>query len=183
MERINQEIIEGVKFNFVKDILNQKREQANPINLDECLGDEKNTKLLYKSDQNFIDDLLKWKNVKHYYQLKYLAQRHDVSILKIRFVLMPFSFVFLIIGDKRYHVVLETLDTEEATYIWHIDKEANNLREQLADIDIAITLLRSDGRQAYLNSNPNNFTRILHDYSDAKRGFSFWKALVEEKMD
>jgi hypothetical protein len=32
------------------------------------------------------------------------------------------AFVFLLIGEYQYHIVMETLDTEEATYIWHVPK-------------------------------------------------------------
>ena len=182
LERINQEIIEGVKFNFVmKDVLKRKSGNSDLLNLNECLNQEESKPSLYKSEQEFLDDLLKWKNVKHFSQLKYLAQQHDISIIKIRFLLMPFSFAFIISGEKQYHIVLETLDTEEATYIWHFDREADNFMERIRQIDSAITQLRSEGRQAYLDSKPENFSRILHDYSDPKKGFVSWKGQFEEK--
>ena len=76
---------------------------------------------------------------------------------------------------------VETLDTEEATYIWHFDREADNFMERIRQIDSAITQLRSEGRQAYLDSKPENFSRILHDYSDPKKGFVSWKGQFEEK--
>ena len=82
---------------------------------------------------------------------------------------------------KQFHIVLETLDTEEATYIWHFDREAENFIEHIREIDSAITQLRSEGRQAYLDSKPENFYRILHDYSNLKKGFVSWKGQFEEK--
>ena len=183
LERINQEIIEGVKFNFVmKDVLKRKSGSNDLLNLNECLNQEESKPSLYKSEQEFIDDLLKWKNVKHFHQLKYLAQQHDISVMKIRFLLMPFSFAFIISGEKQFHIVLETLDTEEATYIWHFDREAENFIEHIRKIDSAITQLRSEGRQAYLDSKPENFSRILHDYSDPKKGFVLWKGQFDEKI-
>jgi superfamily II DNA or RNA helicase len=183
LERINQEVIEGMKFNFVmKEVLKRNSDRNNLLNLKECLDKEKSKPSLYKSEREFIDDLLKWKNVKHFHQLKYLAKHHDISIIKIRFLLMPFSFAFFISGEKQFHVVLETLDTEEATYIWHFDKHADNFVEYIRQIDLAITQLRSEGRQAYLDSKPKNFSRILHDYSDPKRGFVLWKGQFEEKI-
>jgi hypothetical protein len=45
-----------------------------------------------------------------------------LQILRIRFVLTPFSFLFLLHGNKKYHIVWETLNSEEATYIWHFEK-------------------------------------------------------------
>ena len=43
---------------------------------------------------------------KHYRQLRYLATRHEHTILKLRFVLSPFSFVFLLAGEEQFHIVL-----------------------------------------------------------------------------
>ena len=49
----------------------------------------------------------------------------------MRFVLYPFSFVFLLEGEKKYHIVLETLDTREATYVWHLSKETPQFKTEL----------------------------------------------------
>ena len=57
------------------------------------------------------------------------------QIMKIRFVLNPFSFVFLLAGGQSYFVVLETLDTEEATYIWRTPKDKATLMEEVKQID------------------------------------------------
>lgn len=78
---------------------------------------------MYESEAALLAAILEDKQVKHDRQLRYLADRHDNTILKLRFVLQPFSFVFLLVGKAQFHVVLETLDTEEATYIWHLDKD------------------------------------------------------------
>ena len=129
-----------------------------------------------------MDDILNSKNVKHSKQLRYLAQKHDSSILKIRFVLSPFSFVFLINGTQQCHIVLETLDTEEATYIWHIDKGNANLSRKLKQIDEALGIIRGKGRQTYIESNPERFSRIVHDYCDDRKGFVIWKDLLEERL-
>jgi len=50
-------------------------------------------------------------------QLKYLSEKHEGKFLKLRFALSPFSFVFLILGDKQSHLIMETLDTNDVTYI------------------------------------------------------------------
>lgn len=100
--------------------------------------------------------------------------------MKIRFVLNPFSFLFLLLGEQSYFVVLETLDTEEATYIWHTPKYKATLIEEVKQIDNQLSIIREKGRQAFLEINPENFTRILHDYSDNKKGFILWKSAIEE---
>ena len=102
--------------------------------------------------------------------------------MKIRFVLQPFSFVFLLSGDQQYHVILETLDTEEATYIWHTDKNRPALMETIKHINSELNIIREKGRQAYLETNPANFSRVIHDYSDNRKGFIVWKGYLEERL-
>src|SRR5690606_17234624 len=112
--------------------------------------------------------------------IQYLADRHENQIMKIRFVLSPFSFVFLLAGESSYFIVLETLDTEEATYIWHTQKNKAALIEEVKHIDKQLSIIREKGRQAFLENSPENFARILHDYSDNKKGFVIWKSGLEE---
>jgi len=135
-----------------------------------------------QSDIFLLGDLLKNKKVIHYRQLRYLAEKHESDILKLRFILNPFSFVFLLSGQEQFHLVMETLDTREATYIWHIEKDKQELRNQLQVIDRQLNMIRNDGRQAFLESQPVNFSRILHDYSDEQKGFILWKDLLEERI-
>jgi hypothetical protein len=130
-----------------------------------------------------IDELLSRKNYRHSRHIRYLADRHERSILKIRFVLSPFSFVFLLAGEQRYHIILETLDTDEATYIWHLEKHTGQLKSLLREIDYQLSIIRTNGRQTFLEHRPDNFSRIMHDYSDARKGFIIWKDLVEERID
>jgi hypothetical protein len=77
---------------------------------------------------------------------------------------------------------METLETREATYIWHIEKDRQELRNQLHAIDKQLNIIRNDGRQAFLESQPVNFNRILHDYSEDQKGFVLWKDLLEETL-
>lgn len=97
-------------------------------------------------------------------------------------MLSPFSFVFLLTGKERYHIVLETLDTEEATYLWHFPKDKQILKMKLKDIDEQLNVIRNQGRQFFLEKQSENFTRILHDYSDVKKGLIIWKDLIEEQI-
>lgn len=129
-----------------------------------------------------LEDILKNKNFKHSKQLRYLAKRHEGRFLKIRFVLNPFSFVFLLAGEQQFHIVLETLDTEEATYLWHTDKTKDSLISKVKEIDQQLNVIRNKGRQAFMHTDPENFSRILHDYSDEKTGFIIWKDLLEEQI-
>ncbi len=95
-------------------------------------------------------------------------------------MLSPFSFVFLLQGKEKYHIVVETLDTEEATYIWHLEK--SRLEENLNIINKDLNTIRNKGRQFFIESPPENFSRIFHDYSDVKKGFIVWKGQLEERL-
>jgi hypothetical protein len=77
---------------------------------------------------------------------------------------------------------METLDTREATYVWHIEKDKKELRQQLQVIDQQLNMIRNDGRQSFLESQPVNFSRIVHDYSDEQKGFVLWKDLLQERL-
>jgi hypothetical protein len=71
---------------------------------------------------------------------------------------------------------------EEATYLWHTDKNKKSLISKVKEIDHQLNIIRNKGRQVFLETNPENFSRILHDYSDKKKGFIIWKDLLEEQI-
>ena len=185
LQKINQEVIEGVRFKFITNSFLGMKPQTdnNLMTVDELLKNENRIPCLYNDGQNLLDDLLSQKSFRHSKQLKYLANRHERTILKIRFVLSPFSFVFLLSGENQFHIVLETLDTEEATYLWHIEKYKAQLKSQLKVIDEQLSIIRNKGRQAFLDIKPENFSRILHDYSDSQKGFVIWKDMLEERIN
>ncbi|MFN9321824.1 MAG: DEAD/DEAH box helicase, partial [Chitinophagales bacterium] len=180
--KINREVIEGVRFTFLsKNIIGRPLLQnENLLDINQIQGEKNNS--LYNSGEELLEDILKKENFKHHKHLQFLSQRHDRSTLKIRFVLSPFSFVFLLTGEEQFHIVLETLDTEEATYLWHFPKDKSALKIKLKEIDEQLNVIRNKGRQAFLETQPTNFSRILHDYSDNKKGFIIWKDLLNEKL-
>jgi hypothetical protein len=100
-------------------------------------------------------------------------------------VLTPFSFLFLLDGTKKYHIVWETLYSEEATYIWHFEKSMDALRHGLKEIEITLQEIKATGKPDYIRKEHDNFSRILHDYTDytnAKSGFTVWKGTLEERL-
>jgi len=185
LQKINQEVIEGIRFKFITNSFLGMKPQTdnNLMTVDELLKKDNSEPSLYNDGQTLLDDLLSHKNFKHSKQLRYLAERHERTILKIRFVLSPFSFVFLLEGENQFHIILETLDTEEATYLWHIEKDKTQLKSQLKIIDEQLSIIRNKGRQTFLDTEPENFSRILHDYSDTQKGFVIWKDLLEERIN
>ncbi|MBL7793679.1 MAG: DEAD/DEAH box helicase [Saprospiraceae bacterium] len=183
--KINREVIDSVKFRFIeKAIINQTVDdeiKAGLLDESQILQHD-NQSNLYSSSEELLNDILSKKSYKHDRQLRYLAEHHERSVLKLRFVLSPFSFVFLLAGHEQYHLILETLDTEEATYIWHVSKNKSDLREALRKIDDDIHIIRQHGRQYFLDTNPPSFSRIMHDYSDEKKGFVVWRDMLEERL-
>ena len=111
-----------------------------------------------------------------------LWSRKDYPIPSASCVPVSFSFVFLLKGEQNYHIILETLDTEEATYVWHTDKSKSILIETVKLIDKELNIIREKGRQAYLETNPSNFSRIVHDYSNDNKRFTIWKGQLEERL-
>ncbi len=181
IKRINREVIEGMRFRFAsKYILNSDVLERNGNLLD--ITQVQSGHQIYETGEELLDDLLKNNRFRHHKQLRYLAERHAGNLLKIRFVLRPFSFVFLITGTEQYHIILETLDTEEATYLWHFPKNSSLLPSKLKEIDAHLQIIRNQGRQVFLDLKPENFGRILHDYSNAQKGFVLWKDMLEERL-
>jgi superfamily II DNA or RNA helicase len=178
IDRINKEVVEGVKFQFLnKGLLKQfSPKKKNILTSDELQEQDK----IYSNAEDLLNEILKNKQYKHSQNIQYLADRHESQVMKIRFVLNPFSFVFLLASENGYFIILETLDTEEATYIWHTPKNKASLIEEVKQIDNQLSVIREKGRQTFLEKSPENFARIIHDYSDNKKGFIIWKSALEE---
>ena len=180
IESINKEIVESVKFQFLnKSFIGQiPTSKQNMLTTNELPKNQN----IYTNAENVLEDLLKGKQYKHSRHIQFLAERHERNVMKLRFVLQPFSFVFLLEGEQNYHIILETLDTEEATYIWHTEKSKSVLIDTIKQIDKELNIIREKGRQAYLETNPSNFSRIVHDYSNDNKGFTIWKGQLEERL-
>jgi hypothetical protein len=57
-----------------------------------------------------------------------------------------------------------------------------SLIEAVKEIDNQLNIISEKGRLAFLVNSPDNFTRILRDYSDSSKGFILWKTALEEKL-
>lgn len=180
IENINKEIVESVKFQFLnKTFVGQIPTSKQNILTTNELPKNQN---IYSDAESILEDLLKVKQYKHSKHIQFLADKHERNVMKLRFALQPFSFVFLIAGEQNYHIILETLDTEEATYIWHLEKSKSVLIDTIKQIDKELNIIKEKGRQVYLETNPQNFSRIVHDYSDSNKGFTIWKGQLEERL-
>lgn len=181
LEQLDREVVEGVRFRFMeRNFLSKKQFSDQPGTVNE--SNQAPSRTLYDSGEELLADVLSKGNYRHQRQLHYLSENHAGQILKIRFVLSPFSFVFLLEGNERYHLVMETLDTDEATYVWHLSKNVHELRSAVQRIDEQLTKIRNEGRQRFLETKPEDFSRVVHDYSDGTKGFVVWKGMLEERL-
>ena len=179
IDLINKETIDSVKFEFVEHHFIKSGKSKKEEVLEET---SKKIGAFFNSEANLIDVLLKNNSYVHHKQLLYLAKRHNYKTLKIRFVLYPFSFVFLLEGQQKYHIILETLDTKEATYVWHLSKENIQFKEGLGQINQKLNWIRNNGRQSFLETKNENFSKIIHDYSEDLQGFYKWKNALEVRL-
>lgn len=180
LESINKQVIDSVKFSYLdKALVKQDLGLSSRKGL---LGFNQILKEggIYQTQEQFIKELHNNACYEHSLHIGYLASNHLYQLLKIKFVLQPFSFVFLLEGENQYHLVLETLDTKEATYIWHMNKQGFEVEQALEQLEKDLLLIRENGRQAYVDQGLENFTRIVHDYSNKQKGFSLWKDMLEQ---
>ena len=185
IEQINKDLIDNIRFEFIKSIAKRKHQELdeNLFSIDEYFNtlSKEGIKSLttYSSEEEMLEDLLRISNTKHFNHLRFLSKKHAHKIMRLRFVYNPFSFIFLIEGDKNYHVIWETLDTAEATYIWHIEKDLKQLKKKILEIGNIINQIRTDGKSSYINSTQDTFRRVFHDYSELNDGFIKWKDELE----
>lgn len=186
---INQHLVETVRFQYVKEAVKKKvkiEANATLLNMEEFFDalseHEVKAATFYNDEKALADDLLQMTETKHYHQLRYLAGRHAHAVMRLRFVLKPFSFLFLLEGPEQYHLVWETLDTEEATYVWPVEKDVMQLKLALKKVADVLQVVKAQGKAAYLSSSATDYRRIFHHYRDGLKGFIKWKGELESGL-
>jgi hypothetical protein len=186
---INQNLIETVRFQFVKDTVKKKLKvetENTLLTMEEFFealsGQKVKPSAFYEDEKALADDLLLITETKHYHHLRYLSGKHAHHLMRLRFVLKPFSFIFLLEGEEQYHLVWETLDTEEATYVWPVEKDLAQLKLTLKKVEEIIHLVKVQGKVAYLSSSGDTYRRIIHYYKEGIKGFIRWKGELESGL-
>ncbi len=186
---INHSLIETVRFELVKDAVKKKvkiETEQTMLTMDEFFeavtGKKVKSSAFYEDEKSLAEDLLAITETKHYNHLRALSAKHAHHIMRLRFVLKPFSFIFLIEGTVHYHIVWETLDTEEATYVWPVEKDVQKLKLALKKVEDIIQLVKVQGKVAYLSSSEETYRRIFHHYKDGIKGFVKWKGELESGL-
>lgn len=49
----------------------------------------------------------------------------------------------------------------------------------VSEIDSDIRMITLKGRQSFLDTQPKNFSKIQHDYSEGRKGFVIWRDQLE----
>ena len=80
----------------------------------------------------------------------------------------------LAIWEIKEYYFTTTFGSRVADGVYETWLDGLELRE-VKEIDQQLNIIRNKGRQVFLETNPENFSRILHDYSDKKKGFIIWK--------
>lgn len=185
---INQNLIETVRFQYVKEAVKKRvkiEADTSILNMEEffaALSEQKvDASTFYEDEKELAEDLLRITDTKHYQHLRYLSAKHAHHIMRLRFVLKPFSFLFLLEGEAHYHLVWETLDTEEATYAWSVEKDVVQLKLALKKVEDILQLVKAQGKTAYLSSD-EAYRRIFHHYKEGIKGFVKWKGELESGL-
>ena len=181
VSKIDQSLVDGVKFTYIKSFIKKNKDELGDelFTLEKLFEIKSNGKVkssdFYEDEKEFLNDLLEITKTKHYNHLRFLSSKHEYKKMKLRFLIKPFSFIFLLMGENNYHFIWETLDSEEATYIWHFDKNSTNLRQNFDKVNKLISTMKSQGKMAYIDQAQDNYNRIFHDYSEQIDGFIKWK--------
>ncbi len=181
IDTINKQLVDEVKLDIVKSIIKGKTDPEKGNRLS-TLEENFETKSFYDNDDEFLDDLLKVSNTKHYKHLRFLSSKHAHESMKLRYIYKPFAFIFLIKGVENFHFVWETLNTEEATYVWHVPKELYDLETSIRKIEESIKSIKTNGKLVYIRNTEDKLSRIYHDYYDPLKGFNKWKEELERKL-
>lgn len=182
ISKINKSLIEEVKIEMLRVAGKKEVPGENQLfTMEEYLEIfvDENTQQVFKDENDFLETLLKRSGTKHHHHLRWLSSKHRHDLEKLRLVHKPFSYVFLLASSDHYYIIWETLDTEEATFIWKFRKDAMTTDQILAEMNTALNLIAKKGRNEYRTRLESNFGRVFHDYNDPQNGFKIWKAEIE----
>lgn len=181
IDRIDRNLIDTVRFDFIKKMARSKSLTKSSFTIDkmfESIDDKVKSTTFYTEESQLVEDILSIENKKHYHHLKYLSSNQSTSN-KLRFLFKPFSFIFLLEGEENNYIIWETLDTKEATYIWQIEKNMTSFQDNFKKIESIIISLREGGKTKYIENTKDRVLRLYHDYSEPSNGFSKWKLELE----
>ncbi len=184
IDSIDKKLFEEVKFELVKAARKKKAEgNTQLLTMEESLASLAdvgfNAKEIFIDDNDFLETLLKQSGTQHHWHLRYLSSKHRHDLQKLLYMHDPYSFVFLLSSADNFYVVWETLDTQEATYIWNFANDAKELDNYLTQTVNTINFIKRNGKNEYIGRKEENFNRVFHDYASLEFGFIIWKSDFE----
>jgi hypothetical protein len=179
ISQINPELIEEVKISFIERISsrNPLDETVKNIYDIEELANLMGEGALELEGKQLFAALIHLGNYKHAKYLEYLSEMHDYSHTRLKRVIQPWSYLFLITEKDKRFWVWETLDSEEATYLWNIGEE--DVETSFNKIEVTLSSIASIGKKKYLQEGEYQPERIRHNYTDIDNGFELWKRDIE----
>lgn len=187
IDKIEKDIIETVKLEYIR-VMSKKASaelEKSPVPLEDFFNRISEAKVsfkaFYKDEKQYFEDLLRVKKSKHYNHLRYLSSKHAHDVMKLRILLKPFSFIFLVIEKLQFHFIWETLETSEATYLWSFDKDEAP-RPAYQKIEAYIIKMKEQGKTHYISAKDADFTRVFHIYTEGADGFLQWKADMDKLL-
>ena len=99
------------------------------------------------------------------------------------------TFLLLLSGKNGCFLILETLDSKKATYLWKLhatELELSDNKElfeqKLQCVEQEISIIRTEGRMAYKRKSSDDFSRVHHDYLK-ENGLEIWKDRLLTLLD
>ena len=175
IDSINDKIINEARIEVIKQMVNNDSKSNARIFAEDNLLDSFNIDKLSSEEYSskILEDMISISSTKHYEYLRFLSKKHVYKISRLRYVLKPFSFLFIVKGEQGYYGIWETLDTEEATYIFDLGNSGEN-GELMKDLELYITSIKNTSKLSFIRDNSDILRRIQHDYTGVD-GFKKWE--------
>jgi hypothetical protein len=185
---ITSDLFGAVNQVVIREGLRKTVHENKLVTVDDLFKSVKNSGLNL-SDRQFMNELMKMKGFKHSEHMEYLSSQHLYDLMRLRMQAKPFAFICLLSGKRGYYFVLESVNKQDATYLWRVEvseaeamKNPSLLRTAFLQVEEAMSWIRAEGRNPYRNAAPDNFTFIEHDYQ-SDDGFLAWKNALHRVLD
>jgi len=188
VDEITPELIGGFKYWQIRRKLRSAETDEDLVTVDDLFDDAKDSGLK-PTDEEFVEDLLAVKKPKHADTVRYLSKLDLYDLMRLRMMKKPFAFLFLVSGEKGCFLILETLNSKEASYIWRLNAPESELRanrdllqREYTWVEKEISIISAENRKPYRKDSHENFEWIRHEY-EKPDGFELWKQRLHQVLD
>ncbi|MEO6681622.1 MAG: hypothetical protein ABIN48_02250 [Ginsengibacter sp.] len=194
IDSIGIDLIEGIKEERTLILIRslKLREEKSLFSADEIFSQidsaDKEGNVFMQDENDVLNLLVEKGKIRNWRNLEYLSAEKQSENFKIKFTLHPeFGFLFLVEGEKNHHFIWE-LRNSNATYLWSVEKDENDVRQHFKRIEKTIHTVAILKREQYkrdyksgLIDSDLKFYSIDHEKisSDEEGGFKKWKERLE----